>query len=273
MKQKPGGEGPPPAAESKLQSRDKIFSREPRNSASASSQQLEAEEDWDRDRVSVTEAEELRGAVFHTHYYLTASRLYHAILEETPLHRSRGTVVAGHGSAGAIGLVLACLLNNVGYEIRNVVSFGAPKAIEQILERTVSFINPVRVALSTDPAVEVPVLSTSGILFKHVGEALVLLPEESKTFNEKKAADSEESTGDVDKKPGSQNAGTSQAEYEDKYNIHRYLTLMKDPSIELQYHEADPGQWDEGSLSQTLKESEMDALMGRSINQKAVGRR
>ncbi|ORC92266.1 uncharacterized protein TM35_000044800 [Trypanosoma theileri] len=132
--------------------------------------------DWEHEveRLEITEAEEVRGTIFHAEYLSVAQRLADALLAETPLHAYRSTVVVGHGVGGAVGFCLALLLHVRGFDVKNCVSFGSPKAVQRTLERYIHAINPIRVVLEGDPLVELPVTGAEGDPFVHHGEILVM---------------------------------------------------------------------------------------------------
>ncbi|KAH9601549.1 Fungal lipase-like domain [Trypanosoma melophagium] len=132
--------------------------------------------DWEQEveRLEITEAEEVRGTVFHAEYLSIAQRLVDALLAETPLHAYRSTVVVGHGVGGAVGFCLALLLHVRGFDVKNCVSFGSPKSVQRTLERYIHYINPIRVVLEGDPLVELPVTGSEGDPFVHYGEILIM---------------------------------------------------------------------------------------------------
>ncbi|KEG10696.1 hypothetical protein DQ04_03401030 [Trypanosoma grayi] len=132
--------------------------------------------DWGREveRVEIMEAEEVRGTVFHAEYLSVALRLCDALQAETPLHAYRATVVVGHGVGGAVAFCMALLLHARGFDVKNCVTFGAPKAVQQTLARYVHAINPVRVVLEGDPLIDLPVTGAEGDSFVHYGEILMM---------------------------------------------------------------------------------------------------
>ncbi|RNF14181.1 putative lipase [Trypanosoma conorhini] len=156
--------------------------------------------DWDREveRVEITESEEVRGTVFHAEYFSVAQRLCDALLAETPLHAYRSTVVVGHGVGGAVAFCLALLLHVRGFDVKNCVTLGAPKAVQQTLERYIHAISPVRVVLEGDPLIDLPVTGAEGEVFVHYGEILQMA---SAATSQQEVEDAEEarrraSTGD-----------------------------------------------------------------------------
>ncbi|RNF01714.1 putative lipase [Trypanosoma rangeli] len=132
--------------------------------------------DWGREveRVEITESEEVRGTVFHAEYFSVAQRLCDALLAETPLHAYRSTVVVGHGVGGAVGFCLALLLHARGFDVKNCVTLGAPKAVQKTLERYIHAINPIRIVLEGDPLIDLPVTGAEGDAFVHYGEILLM---------------------------------------------------------------------------------------------------
>ncbi|EAN87007.1 hypothetical protein C3747_1g58 [Trypanosoma cruzi] len=132
--------------------------------------------DWSREveRVEIIESEEVRGTIFHAEYSSVAQRLCDALLAETPLHAYRSTVVVGHGVGGAVAFCLALLLHVRGFDVKNCVTFGAPKAVQQTLERYIHAINPIRIVLEGDPLIDLPVTGAEGDPFVHYGEILLM---------------------------------------------------------------------------------------------------
>lgn len=139
---------------------------------------------WDEEmeRVDIAETEEVRRTVFSSAFLSRAMRLCGALESETPLHRSRKTVVVGHGVGGAVALTASLLLLNRGFDLTNVITFGALKSLHGgTLERYLQRVNPIRVVLQGDPVVDFPVSGAEGRPFVHVGELLLLSPRTSPT--------------------------------------------------------------------------------------------
>ncbi|CCW62068.1 unnamed protein product [Phytomonas sp. EM1] len=126
--------------------------------------------------VEISECEEVRRTVFHAEFLSRATPMCTSLLNGTPLHVSRRTVLVGHAVGGSVALILSLLLSQRGFEISNVITLGAPKALQGTLERYVAAINPIRVVLAGDPLVELPVTGAQGNPFVHVGEILLLTP-------------------------------------------------------------------------------------------------
>ncbi|KAG5466793.1 hypothetical protein LSCM1_00970 [Leishmania martiniquensis] len=137
--------------------------------------------DWAQEveRVEISESEEIQKTMFHCQYLSMATRICDALLQDSPLHPTRSTVVIGHAVGGAVGLVLSLLLSQRGFEVSNTISLGAPKSLQGTLERYISGINPVRVVLAGDPLVELPITGAEGSPFVHIGEILLLSPASS----------------------------------------------------------------------------------------------
>lgn len=139
---------------------------------------------WDEEmeRVDIAETEEVRRTVFSSAFLSRAMRLCSALENETPLHRSRKTVLVGHSVGGAVALTASLLLLNRGFDLTNVITFGALKSLQGgTLERYLQRVNPVRVVLQGDPVVDFPVSGAEGHPFVHVGELLLLSPRTSST--------------------------------------------------------------------------------------------
>lgn len=134
--------------------------------------------EWSQEveRVEVSESEEVQRTVFHSEWLFTGSRLCDTLVQDSPLHPTRKTVLVGHGVGGAVAMVVALLLSQRGFDVANVVTLGAPKVLQGTLERYISAVNPIRVVMAGDPLVELPVTGAEGVPFVHVGEILLLTP-------------------------------------------------------------------------------------------------
>lgn len=129
------------------------------------------------ERVDIAESEEVRRTIFSSAFLTRATRLCNSLEAESPLHRSRKTVVVGHGVGGAVALTASLLLLNRGFDLTNVITFGALKSLQGgTLDRYLQRVNPVRVVLQGDPLVDFPVSGSEGYPFVHVGEVLLLSP-------------------------------------------------------------------------------------------------
>lgn len=185
------------------------------------------------EEVEVMNPETLRNTTLHAECYAAAQRLYESALKETPMHRSRSSIVVGYGKGGAVGVAVALLLSSQDYNVRNAISFGSPKTLVRCMDRHVHAITPVRVVVAGDPRVEMPISSSEGDPFVHVGEILVL-----------EAAGSEEAAAAGSTDP--QNTG-------DKYSLQAYCDLLQSQSTLLTYAEGDEV-WDEGPKAADMKE-------------------
>ena len=125
-------------------------------------------------RVDSAELESQRGTILHREWLNAARSCLDTLTDESRAHRARGTVVVGHGVGGAIATALALMLQAENFPIRNVVTFGAPKVVEEVQERYLAALNAVRVVLEGDPLVDVPVSGSEGGLFHHIGECLLV---------------------------------------------------------------------------------------------------
>lgn len=182
----------------------------------------------DFERCETAEADGLRGVVAHAPWLLVAQRLTAAAIEEAGLHRSRPTVVAGHRVGGAVALAMALLLQAQGFEVRNTVSFGAPKLLERVLERSVHALSPVRVVLVGDPVVELPTAGTEGNVMLHVGEILLVQPPKAATEG---AAAPEEGASAAEADLSGPGAAP--------FSMRHYFQSMRRPDVELAYAEGD----------------------------------
>jgi hypothetical protein len=132
-------------------------------------------------RVDSAQLEQQRGTIMHLLWMNRARHCLDCLTDESGIHRARGTVVVGHGVGGAVATALAVMLQAESFPIRNLVTFGAPKVIEEIEEKHTLNLNSVRVVLAQDPLAHAPVSGAEGGLFHHIGELLVV---NSKVANE-----------------------------------------------------------------------------------------
>lgn len=128
------------------------------------------------ERVEVGESEEVPRTIFHAEFLHTATRLCDALMHETRIHRSRKTVLIGHAVGGAVAVIMSLLLLQRGFSVANVITLGAPKALQSTQSRFVAAVNPVRLVLSGDPLIELPVTGSEGEPLTHIGEILLLTP-------------------------------------------------------------------------------------------------
>eukprot|EP00758_Cryptobia_borreli_P004977 Tbor_TRINITY_DN4685_c0_g1::TRINITY_DN4685_c0_g1_i1::g.14933::m.14933 len=213
--------------------------------------------DWDEDvdRVEVCESEIVRKTILHAEYNSIAVRLFDTISQDIPIHRSRSTVVAGHAVGGAVAVVLGILLSTDGYPIKNVISFGAPRVVQDTMHRTVEAITPLRVVISGDPRVDVPVGTSEGVEFSHIGEVLIMSPGEEGDTSHIKGADQKsqsrkrqtegtrvssfegEDDGDDDADPI--DTSSNDQNHNNIFSMESYVHLLKSPSTNLMYFEFD----------------------------------
>lgn len=212
--------------------------------------------DWEDtiERVEIAASEEISRTIFVNAYLSRAVRLCDALEKESPLHRSRKTVVVGHGVGGAVGLIAALLLLHRNFDITNTISFGAPKALQGTLERFVSAINPIRVVLAGDPIVDLPVSGAEGMPFVHVGEVLVMSPHRTSNNlkSEKPAEDSFSSLLSVETEeceegnaPGSKKRHLMKQAYRSNFLVEHYVHSLSNGEIYLSYADGD-NIWDDG---------------------------
>ena len=135
---------------------------------------IEGEFDGTVDDVEVCEADFIKATTLHAGWNTTATRIFDSLLESAPLHRSRHTVIVGYGVAGAVSSVVGMMLDNEGFVVKNTVSFGGPRVIQDTPLSVVRAINPLRVVQSGDPLVEVPVTTSEQEDFIHIGEVLMI---------------------------------------------------------------------------------------------------
>lgn len=126
------------------------------------------------ENCEVAESDSVRNCLFHAGVLAIATRLMESIKAETPVHRSRATVVVGHGVGGTVSLALGILLHASAYDVRNAVSFGSPKAVVQCQSRVAVAVNPIRVVIAGDARADMPISSSEGGTFMHIGESLTM---------------------------------------------------------------------------------------------------
>lgn len=189
------------------------------------------------EEVEVMSPETLRNTTIHAELYSIAQRLYESAIKETPMHRSRSSVVVGYGRGGAVGTAVALLLASQDYNVRNCISFGSPKALTHFMERSIFAITPIRVVIAGDARVEQPVSSAEGDPFVHVGEILIL-EKHSDTAKVEGAASSSADPND---------------DGEGAYSLAAYCELLQSQATKLTYAEGDDV-WDEGPKKQMIKE-------------------
>ena len=61
-----------------------------------------------------------------------------------------------------------------GFDIRNTVTFGAPKLVEGARSRLIDAVNLMRCSIAGDPLIDLPVTGDEGSPFVHFGEHLIL---------------------------------------------------------------------------------------------------
>ncbi|CCW69419.1 unnamed protein product [Phytomonas sp. Hart1] len=166
--------------------------------------------DWEQEieRVEVENNEEVRRTTFHAEFLSRAKPMCTTLLQETPLHVSRRTVLVGHAVGGSIALILSLLLSQRGFDITNVITLGAPKALQGTLERYIAAINPIRVVLTGDPLVELPVMGAHGDPFVHVGEILLLTPHHGEEATANGSTRNSRKSSSVDETPTDRLPGT-----------------------------------------------------------------
>eukprot|EP00796_Vickermania_ingenoplastis_P005287 gene5287-3792_t len=195
----------------------------------------------DTERVEIAESDEIPRTVFVRSYLSQGARVCDSLEHEAPLHRSRKTVLVGHGSGGAVALVVSMLLLHRGFTINNVITFGAPKALQGTLERHVASINPIRVVLAGDPIVDLPVTGAEGDPLVHVGEILLLSPDI--TAVPLKNPDAVASHG-----PENSRVQWAEQQYRRHYLIEHYTRHLSSPDVPLTYAEGDEV-WDDGDYT------------------------
>ena len=165
--------------------------------------------DYDKERDGTVDADavapgELRNTLVHGRWYNVAERLLSSVIAETPLHRSRGTVLVGHGTGGAVAIIMAMLLAVRGFDIKNTITLGAPKCViepnkewlnyqhKQDRDHPTEMISAIRVVLAGDPITSVPDHNQDSTPYMHVGETLVISSPESRRHNQSRSERSAE---------------------------------------------------------------------------------
>ena len=218
------------------------------------------------ERVEVREMELLRKAIAHSDYASIADRYFQAATLEAPLHKGRTTVVVGHAVGGAVALLVGLVLHALQFDVRNVVTFGAPKPLQTVLQRDVTAVNAIRLVIGGDSRVEMPVSTDDANPFVHIGEILILeRPVDYKSSTvivpptpsePKKTA--EEILGDMMSDEAQDEADDDEADVPERpapdprlFTVEEYLDHMKDASTVLTYAEGDDV-WDVGDYSTWL---------------------
>ncbi|KAG8343441.1 putative Lipase (class 3) [Trypanosoma vivax] len=237
--------------------------------------------DWSQDveRVEIMESEELRGTIFHGGYFGIAQRLCDALLVETPLHRYRSTVVVGYGVGGAVAFCLSLLLHARSFDVKNCVTFGSPKAVQQTLRRYTHAVNPIRVVLEGDPLIELPVTGAEGDVFRHFGELLILGPSNhqhqqrqargavctEESLNAEMLSESLDSGVHTVTDGDEGGAGVlpervqrATERHSTLFSVERYVEHLTDTTVPLTYAEGDEV-WDEGDYSQMRRDASLRA--------------
>lgn len=130
--------------------------------------------DMHPDYHEVREMSGLSKVVCQAEWLAAAENIVDVLLHETALHRSRGTVVCGHGAAGPVALAVGLLLHVQQFPVRNVITTGAPRLLSQVRERDIAAVTPIRFAMSGDGRVNVPTKGADGHEFFHRGEAFLV---------------------------------------------------------------------------------------------------
>eukprot|EP00759_Apiculatamorpha_spiralis_P032473 PhF_6_TR33867/c0_g1_i1/m.49698 len=177
-------------------------------------------EDVNVDAAPTTTCDKLKDTLVHADSYASALRIFHALMDETNIHRSRATYIVGHGRGGGVASLLGLLLLAETFDIKNVITFGATKVVETTLERYKDSLNCIRVVIVGDSTVNIPVSTPEGNPYIHFGEVLNLHP-----------------------------ATPSSSEY----NMDTYFEYMKDSTVLLSYQENSNLVDDDGPLSQKIQ--------------------
>lgn len=234
---------------------------------------------WEQaiERVDVTECEELQRTLVHSEFLLMANRLCDAVQHETPVHPSRKTVLVGHSVGGAVSLLIGMLLLQRGFEVSNVITFGAPKCIQSTLQRYIAAVNPVRVVLVGDPLIELPVTGTEGNPFIHVGEILMMSPRNTENHTSPggeshngsallssttSGAEGGDASASVEPEASEteleseafQNVSQVKERYRAHFLVEHYIHHLCSPNVEVTYAEGDEV-WDDGDYASMRKQN------------------
>jgi hypothetical protein len=224
-----------------------VMSKEPQRDAAADLEPMgdadpgdeDAHQDSAAEDVEVMRPEVLRNVTIHAEWYSIAQRLYESAMKESPMHRSRSSVVVGYGRGGAIAVAVALLLASQDFNVRNTITFGSPKTLTHYMERQVFAMTPIRVVAAGDARVESPISSSEGDPFVHVGEILVM-----------------------EKGRGGEVAEGALADDEDPFSLRAYCEMLQSHATVLTYGEGDDV-WDEGPQRKMMKgwaaSSQLDA--------------
>jgi hypothetical protein len=244
--------------------------------------------------VDSAQLERQPGTILHLEWMNAAQRIVDALMDETPVHRSRGTVVVGHGVAGAVATAVGIILQAASFSLRNVVTFGAPKVVEEIEAKHVATLNSLRIVRGGDPRVALPASGSEGAMFQHVGELLVVssavadeqFPARADRQQQRAATsrrhDHQQETESVQvdaaaalfdelegrpsvarkqhatSRPVVSASGTSHraAEIARAFSPLAYRVALADTDAELEYFESDAGVWDEKDIQAAFPTAE-----------------
>ncbi len=122
-------------------------------------------------------ADESTGLVLHRGYTETAKKIIAAL--KPSLKKDHVINTIGHSLGGAIALIMATMLDQQGYKIDQVVTFGQPKVSNITAAEKMRHLSILRVVTATDPVPLLPLLDPLDInnlkIYWHAGIELLLL--------------------------------------------------------------------------------------------------
>ncbi len=119
-------------------------------------------------------AEDHNGTELHSGFLKVAREFIN--LEQSHLNPESPVIISGHSLGGAAGIIIGSFLQESGFEIQKIITFGHPRLTNLKGAERLSDLPIVRVINSTDP---VPFLPPKFIRYRHFGKVVVLRGGES----------------------------------------------------------------------------------------------
>jgi hypothetical protein len=128
-------------------------------------------------------AEDHNGAEFHSGFLKVAREFVN--LEQSNLNPEVPVIISGHSLGGSSGIIIGAFLQESGFQIQEIVTFGHPRLTNTKGTQRLSDLPVIRVINSTDP---VPFLPPKFIGYRHFGKVVVLKGSESFAVYKNQAA-------------------------------------------------------------------------------------
>ncbi|MDD5674014.1 MAG: lipase family protein [Chitinivibrionales bacterium] len=130
----------------------------------------------------------LLGVKLHRGFEKTARELYDQLILTKALDKAMPVIITGHSLGGAAGVILALYLQQAGFTIRKVVTFGQPRITDGTGARQFCSIPLLRVVNSKDAIPFLPPdkknKKTADDRYIHFGREVVLLRERFFAYRE-----------------------------------------------------------------------------------------